>query len=166
MNSVTPWTWSPIEHPRVMRVFAEGCTNLDWCDQLETAASDATTGKVLCVCAALGIARRTVGDSKVDVHLATDALRLLEQWIDDPTGERFDHICSLIFDEDAPALDQSGIVWWSLRVATSSVDNFEAGWALGSACQHAVGAGQNPSDLRRIAQSAVLAREQRTVDAI
>jgi hypothetical protein len=68
-------------------------------------------------------------------------LALLNEWVDDPSNARFDEICAIVFGDDAPVLDSVGAVWWALRTATSSVGNYEAGWALSSAFDAACAAG-------------------------
>ena len=163
MDPLKKWTWNSIEHPAVMNVLSGECTALNWCDQLETAASDPITGKVLCACAAMGIARGVMRDSKFNSQQATDALVLLQQWIDDPIDERFDRICSLLFGVDAPVLDQFGVTGWSLRVATSSVGNYEAGWALSGTCEAALKAGYIPVDLCRFAELEIRSREDKSM---
>lgn len=148
------WTWDAEAYPDVASALAA----LDWCDRLENAASDPLVGKVLCVCAALGVALHVVGELGADSRTA-DALDLLARWIDDPSEERFDRICGTIFGPDEPAqIGPYGVGWWALRTATSSVGNFEAGWALGSACGAAEAAGFTPEGVRVVAQRAVLAR--------
>ena len=124
---------------------------------------DPITGKVLCACAAMGIARGVMRDSKFNSQQATDALVLLQQWIDDPIDERFDRICSLLFGVDAPVLDQFGVTGWSLRVATSSVGNYEAGWALSGTCEAALKAGYIPVDLCRFAELEIRSREDKSM---
>jgi hypothetical protein len=129
-----------------------------WCAQLESAA-DALTGKVLCVCAAVGVARAVVSACSDCPEQAGAALDLLEGWIDDPTEERFDQICATIFPEgELPTLDPHGVVWWALRTATSSVGNGEAGWALASTCGAAETAGFTPELLRDVAEQELAAR--------
>jgi hypothetical protein len=129
---------------------------LSWTDALEDAPSDFIVGKVLCVCAAKAIAN----DLIVVEFGNTDAFRqamepvdLLNDWIDDPTDERFERIRALIFDENSPLaeFDRHDVVWWALRVATSAVGCKEAGWALGGVVDHAMKAGVREGDLRAIA---------------
>jgi hypothetical protein len=130
MSSVQ-WAWDSRAHPEVMRVFEGPCPDLEWCGHLEKAPGDATVGKVLCVCAAMAIARKVLA---ADLAVANDRdeiapLGLLGEWLDDPTEERFARICALIFDDGQPSLDPDpdGVVTWALRTATSSVGNGEAG---------------------------------------
>src|SRR3712207_1975500 len=128
------WTWDGEAHTRVAHVLSQPSTGLGWCGQLETAAADAVVGKVLCVCAAAAVARAVLASCPDTSPQAAIALELLVQWIDEPTDERFERICSIIFAEgEPPDLDPHGVVWWVLRTATSSVGNYEAGWALESA---------------------------------
>ncbi len=86
-----PWTWDEQTHPGVAAALATPARDLDWCDRLETAPQDATVGKVLCACAALAIARAVIAAGG-DTPQATDALGLLDRWIDDPTDDRFEEI--------------------------------------------------------------------------
>jgi hypothetical protein len=120
----------------------------DWCDRLETAPGDAVVGKVLCVCAGAAIAREVLADWDGDAQRAVAAMELLDHWVDEPTDERFERICSLIFEDGAAKFDPEGVVWWALRTATSSVGNSEAGWALGSLFSAALRSGLTPERLR------------------
>jgi hypothetical protein len=150
------WTWDAAAHPGV----ASALAGPDWCDRLEGAASDALVGKVLCVCAALGVARHVLGEPVADPQTA-GALDLLDCWIDDPTEERFERIRGTIFGPDEPAeIGPHGVGWWALRTATSSVGNSEAGWALGTVCSAAEAAGFTPEAARVVGERAVLARRQ------
>src|SRR5262245_57172076 len=99
---VERWTWSATAHPRVEGVVSQPSTGLEWCGQLETSAEGALVGKVLCVCAAAAVARAVSAADPVRRPLGAEALNLLVCWIDDPTEERFERICSLIFDEKEP----------------------------------------------------------------
>ena len=153
------WTWDAGVHPKVERVLAIPASDLGWCGQLETATTCATVGKVLCVCAAAAVAREIArrcgaGQSVID------ALDLLVLWIEDPTDERFESICSLIFDQGGTEFDQCGVIWWTLRTATSSVGNFEAGWALEATCGAALDAGLTAEQLRMIVERELLSRSQ------
>jgi hypothetical protein len=87
-------------------------------------------------------------------------LRLLGEWIDDPTEERFAWISALIFDERQPSPDPdpNGVVSWALRTATSSVGNYEAGWALATVCHAAMSAGFDVEALREIANRELMSR--------
>src|SRR5688572_14023717 len=93
------WTWDVRAHPDVAGVLAAPASDLEWCRRLETAAADATVGKVLCVCAAAGVAREVLANRHGATQQAANALGLLDQWIDEPTDERFERICSLVFGE-------------------------------------------------------------------
>lgn len=150
------WTWDTAAHPGV----ASALAGPDWCDRLEGAATDALVGKVLCVCAALAVARHVVGEP-VEDPLTAEALDLLARWIDDPTEERFHRICGTIFGPEEPAeIGPHGVGWWALRTAISSVGNYEAGWALSAVCSAAEAAGVTPEAARVSAERAVLARRQ------
>lgn len=113
---------------------------------------------MLCVCAAAAVAREALTTLGGDVREADAALELLGLWIDDPTDERFDRICSLIFEEGSPEFDPHGVVWWALRTATSSVGNYEAGWALSGACTAATEAGLTPERLRSVVEQELMSR--------
>src|SRR5262245_18343808 len=78
------WTWVAASNPCVPYALAEIATDLEWCDELETAAVDPVDGKVLCVCAAVAIARTVIAVTEAipDRQAATDALDLLGRWID------------------------------------------------------------------------------------
>lgn len=150
------WTWDAAADPGVTTVFS----GPDWCHRLESEASDAVVGKVLCVCAALAIAREVVGETPADPRVA-EALDLLERWIDDPTDERFDRICDTLFGDGAQAeIGPHDVIWWALRTATSSVGNTEAGWALSSTCSAAEASGFAREQLRGLAERALQARRQ------
>src|SRR4051812_32202775 len=116
-----PWTWDARGHPDVAGVVAAPANDLGWCDRLETSPGDAVVGKVLCVCAAAAIAREVLMTLGGDAWQADAAMELLGRWIDEPTHERFERICSLIFEEGSPEFDPHGVVCWALRTATSSV---------------------------------------------
>jgi hypothetical protein len=152
------WTWDAQEHPGVAGVLAVPPTTLGWCNRLETAPRDAIVGKVLCACAALAIAQKVLTTLDRDDPQAAAAMELLNRWIDDPTDERFDRICSLIFDEGSPEFDPYGIVWWALRAATSSVGNFEACWALEAVCDAALKAGLTPEHLQPVVEQELSSR--------
>ena len=155
------WTWEPWAHPRVVRLLAEPADDLEWCVGLDHAPTDAVVGKVLCVCAAVAIAREVLTTGSRIGPDAAVALTLLDEWIDDPTEERFDRICGLIFPpERSPDFDPFGLVWWALRTATSTAEGYgEAGWALQSMCGGAVNTGFSPDALRAIAERSVLVRQ-------
>lgn len=154
------WTWDPTAYPPVADVLSEPTTDLGWCGRLEDAPADTLFGKVLCVCAASAVAREALKARSILTAVAAEALVLLDDWIDDPTDERFDRICGLIFPPDrSPDFDPYGLVWWALRTATSTVGFSEAGWALGSTCGGAIAAGLTPDQLRVIAGRAVRARQ-------
>lgn len=146
------WTCRKQDNPSVVELLEaddDGSTNA-WTDSLETAADDAVEGKVLCVCAALAIARHVHGEQQPLLAGGVAPLTLLEQWIDDPTNERFEQITQLLFVNRrigvGPLPDR--ISWWALRVATASVGNYEAGWALRSLCENAAKLGVTPQEMR------------------
>jgi hypothetical protein len=149
------WKWDDSSHSSVVAALAAP----DWCNRLERAGPDALSGKVLCVCAALGIACEVTRGH--DDRAASQALALLAGWIDDPTDERFGHICDIIFGPgERPELGPHGVVWCALRTATSSVGNGEAGWALGATCEAAEQAGYGPKVVRGFAEREVLVRQR------
>jgi hypothetical protein len=115
-------------------------------------------GKVLCVCAASFIARLVLGGQGGDVSQASDALELLDRWIDEPTDERFDRICEIIFEEDWPESAANNVAWWALRTATSAVGCAESAWALSGACDEASKAGLTLEQLLAAAEQAVASR--------
>jgi hypothetical protein len=144
----------------VERVFSQPSGNLGWCGQLETAAADAVVGKVLCVCAAAAVAREVLAGDPGARPKGMEAVDLLVHWIDNPTDERFECICSLLCAEETPHLDPQGVLWWALRTATSSVGNFEGGWALEAVCSAAIDAGFSPEQVRGIVERELLARQR------
>lgn len=152
------WTWDEELHPDVVGVFSFIAPELAWCDRLETAPSDPVVGKVLCVCAALEIAREVMAAQGDNNQQAADALELLACWIDDPTEDRFKNIYSLIFGDESTDLGPEGVGSWALRTSTSSVGNYEAGWALSGTCHAAQRAGFSEQRLREVSERAVLAR--------
>jgi hypothetical protein len=151
-------------HPDVCRFVDVQNGAHEWCAHIESSATDAVVGKVLCTCAALAIAKEviTTQASGAEIrHKAAEPLELLDQWIDSPTQERTERICDLLYDDKqawSDDLDPYGVVWWSLRVAMSSVGNFEAGWALETLCSAANEAGFDDETVREIARSALFAR--------
>lgn len=149
------WMWDVSSLSKIAAALADP----DWCDHLERAGPDALTGKVLCVCAALGVAREV--SRGCDDPFASEALVLLARWIDDPTEERFGRICDTIFGSDErPELGPHGVVWRALRTATSSVGNSEAGWALGAVCGAAGEIGFDSESIRGFAEQEVLSRQR------
>jgi hypothetical protein len=54
--------------------------------------------------------------------------------------------------------DPHGVIAWARRTTTSSVGNFEAGWALETTCSAAVDAGFTLEQIRRIVAQDLLAR--------
>src|ERR1051325_2731060 len=96
------WMWSRYSHPNVLDVLSLPAADLGWCDRLETAAGNALTGKVLCVCAADAVARAGLAACPDSPQQAGEVLELLGSWIDEPTDERFERICSTIFAEEEP----------------------------------------------------------------
>jgi hypothetical protein len=149
----------------VVSVLAGPADGLAWCDRLENAAAGAVVGKVLCVCAAAAVARTALAVSALapeEAARAADAVGLVVSWVDDPTNERFERICALIFGEGRQAADLGphGVVWRALRTATSSVGNDEAGWALRATCGAAVSAGLGPEQLREVVERELLSRQR------
>jgi hypothetical protein len=159
-----PWTWDLRANPNVMGILNPSAGDLRWWDRLESAVPDATTGKVLCVCAGFAIAQEVIAAPGA-APPATDAMELLGRWIDEPTDARFARICSLIFGEESPEFDPHGAVWWALRPATSSIGNFEAGWALKGACEAAMEAGLTPERLRSVVERELMSRSRPAVRA-
>ncbi len=146
------WTCRKQDNPSVVELLDaddDGATTA-WAESLETAALNALEGKVLCVCAALAIARHVHGEQQPLLADGVAPLRLLEHWIDEPTNERFEQITQLLFDNRRTGIGPipDRISWWALRVATASVGNFEAGWALRSLCDNAVKLGVSPEEMR------------------
>jgi hypothetical protein len=131
------WTWEAAIHPRVPQIFSSPGSTVSWQDELENAAEDAVTGKVLSVVAGTAIARAVIERLFPDHERRNEALDLLDlcdAWVDDPTDERFDKIACFLFEDNralAEPNDPLKVAWGALRVATSSVGNYEAGWALG-----------------------------------
>lgn len=158
------WTWERAEHPDVLPAIDTGSGSKQWCDAIETAPTDAVVGKVLCVCIALGIAGEVIATQIHDAtnrSKAAEPLELLEEWIDSPTEERSQRICTLLYDENQEwpdNLDPHGVVWWTLRVAMSSVGNHEAGWALRTVCSAADKSGFDDEKVRSIARRSLLSR--------
>jgi hypothetical protein len=156
----SPWSWNARQHPSITAVLAEQADDGKWCDRLETAATDAVVGKVLCVCAALAVAREVLENHVGAVHPdALAALDLVEQWVGDPTVEQFDRICATIFTGDRLGqADPHGVVWGALRTVTSSVGNYEAAWTLASTADAAIRAGLTPERIKAAARRGVMER--------
>jgi hypothetical protein len=131
------WTWSSEDYPSVLKVFseAENQSSREWYDQLETAA-DCLTGKVLCVCAGIALARTVIEKKFIDhkeTQEANELLDELDKWIDYPTDERNDYIAKFLFEDQLDYTEDTPLetVWSALRIATSSLGNYEAGYQLG-----------------------------------
>ena len=155
------WMWQQGQHPGVLEVLDEPLAP-NWCDRLETAPQDAVVGKVLCTCVALELAREVVFSATTIDETAVAAVQLLAAWIDEPTERYFAEICALLFGDDAPILDEHGVVGSALRTATSSVGNYEAGWALAGACERAQQAGLAPERISELASRAITRRIARS----
>lgn len=161
--STTTWTWSAGAHPALVRVVEDASHIDDWVAALDGAASDVVTSKVVCVCAAFGIATRATGRqaggaSTVDKeHLA-----LLISWVDEPTDARFERICTELFGPESSTNHEprvSDVVFWALRTATSSVDGCaEAAWALEATCDAASSVGLAPMEIKTAALEQVRRR--------
>lgn len=156
------WGWDIREHPGVISILEHTDEGADWCDQLEDTASDPVVGKVLCVCASLTIARKVLSAvTSLESSIASQSLDLLHCWIDDPTDERFEQICSLIFNDDSELSDDRdphNVVFWALRTATSAIGCKEAGWALGAVRNAAMKAGYSDDELRALVKKQILVR--------
>ncbi len=141
--SVGRWSWEPQEQPKIVELLNKPTRGRGWCDRLDE-ANGHVTGKVLTVCAALSIARESVSTKPALQAVRDDlaALALLDEWIDDPSDERFERICRMIFgDRDEPdaAAELSHAVWWALRCATAHPDGCgESAWALEALCDSMV----------------------------
>jgi hypothetical protein len=150
------WMWSQQELPNLLSRFDHPFST-DWCDQLEGAANDSVTGKVLCVCVAWELAREVTFTADSVHEPSVNALCSLGEWIDDPTEERFESIRRLVFEEGSQVEPQL-VVWWALRVATSAVGCKEAAWALQAACDEAMKTGLDFQRIQVIAKRAVMRR--------
>ncbi len=155
------WSWDEVIHSNVMGVLAAPADDLPkWCNRLETAPTDAVVGKVLCVCGAVAIAQKLIANSPETTSEEEDILELLNQWINNPTDERWEHICNLLEDEKTEEFGPYGVLWWALRTATSSVGNYEAAWALASTCGAAEAMGYSSEDLCRIVERELCSRQR------
>lgn len=149
------WTWNSAEHPGISHVFSSAKSTSQWYDDLEKSASDAVTGKVLCVVAGLAIARAVIETEFPDHERLAESISLLDladAWIDDPSDDRFDKIAEFLFDEGREwpvADDPLKVVWGALRIATSSVGDYEAGWALGRVVDDATKANLDGAEIAR-----------------
>jgi hypothetical protein len=159
------WTWHRRKHPEVNALLAANPADPEvgtalWCDRLESAPADAIVGKVLCVCIASAVARAAIAQSGDDPETVR-ALDLLDQWIDDPTNERFEAVTALIFPaRECPEIGPHAVSRWALRTATAAVGCAESGWALAATCQAALKSGLRTEELRETAVQAVLARRR------
>ena len=57
-----------------------------------------------------------------------EAVDLLVNWIDDPTEERFERICSLIFDDREPPdhnPDPHGVIAWALFLVIKAMNRMK-----------------------------------------
>jgi hypothetical protein len=156
------WTWSAHEYPEVISLLDRPSENSAWWDDLERAC-DPIGCKVLSVIAAASIARDSLANaSEHERHIEDSrALDLVEAWIDDPTDERSERICVMIFGEERDAAkraDLSRVVWWTLRTATASVDAPEASWALQSLCQNLAETGIAEAWLREVGLNGIRKR--------
>lgn len=121
------------------------------------AASDAVTGKVLCVIAGIAIARAVITKVPGAIERQAEASQLLDladAWIDEPTDERFDQITAFLFDDERELTEPNDplkVVWRALRIASSSVGNYEAGWALGMVVDDAMNANLDAVEIARMA---------------
>lgn len=161
----TRWTWDAIKHPGVLKVFSSNTSTCQWFYDLETDASDAVTGKVLCVVAGVAIAHAIITKEFLEHEQLQESLALLDladDWIDNPTDQRFDQITQFLFGDGSEweeLGDPGEVVWSALRIATSSIGNFEAGWALGLVVDYAHSASV---DALAISREAVQSREKQS----
>jgi hypothetical protein len=152
----TFWTWSASDAPDVKALLMSPLQDLEWCHSLNT-TKQVVTGKVLTVCAALSIAREYLQhkDSKQITSDDFEALEFLEAWINEPTIDRFEQICLMLFGEEEtnePYTNLNPVVWWALRTATSSIDGCgEIEWVLENLCQTMVEEGFSPLWLSTVA---------------
>ncbi len=70
-----------------------------------------------------------------DIPLAETValLDLADAWVDDPSDDGFDQIAEFLFEDTREWPDTAHplkVVWDALRIATSTVGNYEAAWAL------------------------------------
>jgi hypothetical protein len=152
------WFWDNQQNSHVEDLLIDASIDPAWRHRLEKSADDPLVGKLLCVCAAIGIARTVFPpESPSD---ARAALEILESWVDNPTTDSFGILCRLIFDDTVgnTGNDLPEAVWWAIRTATSSVGNYEASWALSGAWDAAVRAGASSALLGRAIQDALLSR--------
>jgi len=54
--------------------------------------------------------------------------------------------------------NQYCVIWWTLRTATSSVGNYEAGWALSAVSKAAEKSGLGTNKQQKIVEQALFAR--------
>lgn len=160
-DEVKRWTWDAAEHPEISIVFSSASRSR-WSDALENAARDAVTGKVLCVVAGLAIARAVIEKEYSGHELSAECVVLLDlanAWIDDPSDEKFEQITQFLFDDKREWCESRNplkVAWGALRIASSSVGNYEAGWALSVVVSDATEA---IIDALEIAQKAVESRK-------
>jgi hypothetical protein len=157
------WTWTVTENPRVTSVFSSSHSKSHWYDDLENAPEDPIIGKVLCVVVGVAIARVVIAKVYPNDGRLNEAVALLdlaEAWVDNPTDDRFAQITEFLFKDHHEwheGSDPFKVVWGALRIATSSVGNYEAGWALSCVVDDAIGVGL---DAVKLAQQAVDARSK------
>lgn len=152
------WAWDSRREPGVYAAF-DVSGDLDWCDSLEDAPEDAVDGKVACTVAALGVVEsvleKTGELNRADVQMARATLRT---WIGTGSDDAADQVFALAFsgDEEEPPTPRGRelpeVLSWALRCATSSVGNYEAGWALRGCAQRALDLGLTPQALKEAAR--------------
>jgi hypothetical protein len=72
------WTWDPQAHPRIVSLLADSAGGVGWCMRLDRDLRDPVVGKILCVCAAAGVAREVLavgpGFGPAAANLPDDAI--------------------------------------------------------------------------------------------
>jgi hypothetical protein len=128
-----------------------------WCASLEQLVVDPIVGKVLCVCASIGIAHSVV--TRAGSKHLLPVLSLLNAWVDQPSDHHFRELEQFLASfEPLPEDSAAETIWWALRSATCTVGNFEAEWALHSACSAAARAGLSPREISEAAAAELRGR--------
>ena len=147
------WTWYPKKNPEILRIFEDDVSD-DWYDELEAKPKSALLGKVLCCCASIAIAQAVI-EKLYQNHKAYEEARLLlelgRDWINSPTEERFSKITKFLFEDVQNWLedDPREVTWAALRVLTSSVGNYEAGYELSCLTDYADDANINSVEVSK-----------------
>ncbi len=157
------WSWQSDENPDLVSLLRGPLPQTGWTELVEGVLTSGVVHKLVCLSAGLSIARTLCSSQQASSRPDDErVLRLVEDWLDDPTDEAFEAICAGLFGEPddaevSPKFDCHDVVWWAARISTASVLVPEATWALESLILNARDA-MSHARIRDAALAGILAR--------